>query len=174
VEIPAAEPAKPVAKMEAKPVQSDKPALGPTGLPLIDGKFAPPSESRLTKPNVIARLDPLQIRINGKRLAETSYEDRVVVRWRIEGYGDNPNVPLERPVAAEISAKDIRVQLKSVRVQASFAVRSPSVLDGDARPFAETDWLEIPIRIGCQYDIYFDLGPKGVQLLQKEKKADAE
>jgi hypothetical protein len=160
--------------MEAKPVQSNKPALGPAGLPLIDGKFAPPGESRLMKPNVMARLDPLQIRINGQPLAETSYKDRVVVRWRIEGYGDNPNVPLERPVAAEISAKDIRVKLKSVRVQAIFAIRSLSVLEGDDRSIAETDWLEISIQNGSQYEICYDLDPKGVQLLQREKKADAE
>ena len=86
-----------VSKMEAKPVQPDKPVVGPSGLPLIDGKFAPPKESRLMKPNVIARLDPLQVRINGKPLVESSYKDRVVVRWRIEGYGDNPNVPLDAP-----------------------------------------------------------------------------
>ncbi len=172
-ENPAAEPAKPVAKMEAKPVQSDKPALGPTGLPLIDGKFPPPSESRLMKPNVIARLDPLQIRINGQPLAETSYKDRVVVRWRIDVFGNNSEVPLERFAAHEISAKDLRGKLKMVRIQAMFAIR-PRRLDGDDRPIAETDWLELLVKKDCQYDIYFDLGPKGVQLLQKEAKVDAE
>jgi hypothetical protein len=174
VEIPVERPMNTPITIQAKPVQSDKPAFGPTGLPLIDGKFAPPSESRMMKPNVIARLDPLQIRIKGQPLAETSYKDRVVVRWRIEGYGDNPNVPLERPVAAEISAKDIRVQLRSVRVQAIFAIRSPSVLDGDDRSIAETDWLAMPIQNGGQYEIRYDLEPKGVQLLQKEANVDAQ
>jgi hypothetical protein len=174
VGIPAADPAKPAAKMEPKPVPPGRPARGPTGLPLIGGKFAPPSETRLLKPNVAVRLEPLQIRIGGEPLAESPYKDRVIVRWRIEGYGDNPDVPLERPVAAEISAKDLRMKLKTVRIQATFAIRPPSVFDGSDRPVAETDWLELPVKNDCQYDIGFDLDPKGEQLLHKEVKADAE
>ena len=147
--------------------------LGPTGLPLIDGNFAPPSESRLMKPNVIARLDPLQIRINGQPLAETSYKDRVVVRGGSRATGTIRRFHSNDSPPTNIGEGSSR-QIEDVRIQAFFAVRSPSLLDEDARSFAETDWLELPVKNDCQYDIYFDLGPKGVQLLQKEAKVDAE